>query len=195
VLRAANIGEDSELYRTRGAAHLLLFEPLDSNLKELHAKFDRMENVEIFPFGLGNGSRTATIQFSADARNIGAAEVRAGTTVTGDTVQMEIRDVADNLRAHIPDGGQVFLTINCEGCEFETLGRLAAYDQGNFLRNGTIQQVNVALHEEFARERGALAVVDYCTALPLLHRYYRQTYCAGPWAGWVYRGADEHPSQ
>jgi hypothetical protein len=48
------------------------------------------------------------------------------------------------------------------------LGRLATYDGGAFLKNGTIRQMNIGMHELYSPP-GSKAAKDYCAAQPLLH--------------------------
>lgn len=64
------------------------------------------------------------------------------------------------------------------------LARLATYDGGAYLKNGTIRQMNVAIHLG-KQHMGTRGLKDYCVALPLLLKHFHQTYCAGPWVGWI----------
>ena len=89
----------------------------------LHEKFNQYSHVHVFPYGLGGQPRDVVFQLG-DIMNQGATEVKPDlqTNVKAGvptTEQSRVEDIIPILRDWVPRDYKVFLTINCEGCEFE----------------------------------------------------------------------------
>lgn len=89
----------------------------------LHEKFDQYSHVHVFPYGLGGQPRDVSFQLG-DTMNQGATEIKSDlpTDVKAAVPTIEqsrVEDVISILREWVPHDHKVFLTINCEGCEFE----------------------------------------------------------------------------
>ena len=172
----ANTGRDAEVYLQRGAKSLLLFEPIAANVAILRDKFKENPKVKVFPYALGSAERRSFLNMDGDSGE-GSYEVLDGE------VSIEVRDVVSVFQQTIHDNDRVFLSLNCEGCEFELLGRLAAHANGAYLRNGTVQTINMAFHLDRGK-RLPSASTYYCTALEILQIHWTQMYCSGPWMAW-----------
>ena len=89
----------------------------------MHDKFDQYSHVHVFPYGLGGQPRDVAFQLG-DIMNQGATEVKSNlpTDVKAaepTTEKSRVEDIIAMLREWVPHDHKVFLTINCEGCEFE----------------------------------------------------------------------------
>ena len=186
-----NTGRDSEVYMNNGAEKSFIFEPIPENVETLERVFS-LENgydgtVSVLPYGLGKSDRDSRVAFHTGggfSNGEDATEVGPDFNVT-DEFKMEvikIRDIIPFLRQFVPKEKRVFLSMNCEGCEFEVTKRLSEYDGGAYMRNGTIAQINLSFHKGekgIDVSPGSEKALDFCGALPFLHMYYRNTYCDG----------------
>lgn len=52
-----------------------------------------------------------------------------------------VRDIVELIAELVPVGDHVFISMNCEGCEYEVFRRLATYDGGRLLRDGVVSRL------------------------------------------------------
>ena len=177
----ANDGRDASTYLSRGAKSLILLEPMMENVKKLRNKFGSNHNVKIIHTGVGSHYRES---FIVSRGNSGEASYEQ-TKESSDSQKIQVRDIVEIFSQTLKSDDKVFLAINCEGCEYEVLERLANYENGAYLLNGTIRQINMAAH---GADRNPLEKIkSYCSVLNILQTYWSQTYCSGPWIGWIWR--------
>ena len=192
-----NTGRDSEQYLEMEAEKVFIFEPIKDNVKNLKELFQNYSMVTVLPYGLGKNARETRIGVKnitdPDGQTTGEDAFEVGPDYVPDkqtlieTIQVD--DIIPNLRRFVPSGKRVFLSMNCEGCEFEVSRRLSEYDGGSYLRNGTIAHINFANHafeDGIDVSPGSEKALDFCGALPFYHMYYQNTYCDGPWMGFLH---------
>ena len=101
-------------------AKILTFQPDLSEFEKLRSHFNRNIQIQVYPFGLGN--ETKTLKFVGGSGTASASVFQRGDLPgQGIAHTIELRDLD-----HVLDFAHHFslLIINCEGCEYELLEKL-----------------------------------------------------------------------
>jgi len=120
-----NIGEDLAQYVWRfPQAKVFTYEPVPELYQTLVQKFGTNPNVKITQVGVSNSDRV--VQFTVGGKH-GEGSSHANTTAWGTKINVNLRDANALLTEVTAATGKVpdVVSINCEGCEYEVLGRMA----------------------------------------------------------------------
>ena len=101
-------------------AKILTFQPDLSEFEKLRSHFNRNIQIQVYPFGLGN--ETKTLKFVGGSGTASASVFQRGDLPgQGIAHTIELRDLD-----HVLDFAHHFslMIINCEGCEYELLEKL-----------------------------------------------------------------------
>jgi FkbM family methyltransferase len=121
-----NRGDDISFFLQRHPkAHIFTFEPLPVMAKFLQKRFEQHSNVIINNFGVSDAESKADFVLGEEGDFVGATG--KDHTIKGKHVQVEMRDIDKVLKWVQGQTGQVpdLLSMNCEGCEYRTMQRLA----------------------------------------------------------------------
>jgi FkbM family methyltransferase len=119
-----NIGEDLEQYIYRfPAARIFSFEPVPELFAVLQQKFGSNPNVKLTQAGVSYSDRQTTFVVGG---NHGEGSSHTNTTAYGQRITVQLRDASALLNEVQTATGKVpdVVSVNCEGCEYDVLGRM-----------------------------------------------------------------------
>lgn len=120
-----NVGDDVSFFVTKHPkARIFTFEPIPKLFKQLQARFSNSTNVIAQNFGVSDAD--AQREFVLEGPS-GIGTTGTDHNVHGDHVQVQLRDVNQVLSWVQKETGQVpdLLSMNCEGCEYSVMQRMA----------------------------------------------------------------------
>jgi FkbM family methyltransferase len=122
-----NIGEDTEEYVKRYEPEVIyIVEPIPQYVAKLKARFALASNVRILPFGLGK--QNGSFSFCESG---GAGEATSAFTSCSNPIDLPIRSAWEVMQAILKETGRShvdLLSINCEGCEYDSIESLIDHD-------------------------------------------------------------------
>lgn len=122
-----NIGEDTQQFTLRfPAAKIFTFEPVPELFHTLQRKFGDNPNVRLQQVGISNKDGQTTF-IVAGRHGEGTVNNSHSASTWGEKITVQLRDVHGVLTQIQQQTGQVpdVATINCEGCEYDVLGRMS----------------------------------------------------------------------
>lgn len=175
-----NTGKDTDEFLSRfNPDKIDIFEPIPDLANALTTKFFNKGNIHVHNFGLDSFSGEKTISFGGNGNE--AASVFTPENSLG-SLNISIRRLS-NVISELIDVSkkkQMFLSINCEGCEYGLLEDLieakSPFEAGHLL---------IELFDRIQLSRHNIAGVPflvprYCRIQEFLHRFFKVTYMF-PW--------------
>ncbi|CAE8635397.1 unnamed protein product [Polarella glacialis] len=173
-----NFGEDLQAFLRRyPTARVHSFEPVSKYFRHLSNEFANESRAVLYNVGASDADGSASFRIDGDM----AASSQYGTVNHGEVAkqyeEVVLRDVDALLKKIVASEKRQIdvLSLNCEGCEYAVLERLA--DKGWLGRIGIIQ---VSWHASATIPR---RLERRCHLSKELHRYFRVSYIAD--FGWV----------
>jgi len=179
-----NIGEDLQQYIWRfPSAKIFSYEPVPALYQMLQQKFGFNPNVKVTPVGVSNVDRLTSFTVGGKHGEGSSATSHANTTLYGQNIFVQLRDVnallaeVQQWTGKVPD----VVSINCEGCEYNVLMRMA---QTGWLGKVPFVQLSwhdVGIHNRLG-QRCAIESVLWDRYDPVYHAPYG-------WQGWKLKTA------
>jgi len=171
-----NVGDDITFFvKKHPKARIFTFEPIPKLFQKLQARFPNSTNVRAQNYGVSDANAQREFVLTPDA---------VGTTgmdhnVHGEHVQVQLRDVDQVLSWVEKETGQVpdLLSMNCEGCEYTVMQRMAA-------KGWLAKLPNIQLSWHVAGDVPD-RVAKRCSAEKLLWQSHKRIFqSAFGWVGW-----------